>query len=59
MFSNATIALILAIGVAGWVYSKVNLSTGGNTQSTLIVTAVAAVFTFVLALILIGFIPGA
>lgn len=48
--SNWIVALMLAAGVAGWVYSKMSRRLGyGNTQSLWIVVAAAfvAVFLFV------------
>jgi hypothetical protein len=36
MFSNLTVGIVLGIGVAGWVYAKLQRYTGGNTQSSLI-----------------------
>ncbi len=47
--SNAVIALLIALGAAAWIYSKMMRSTGGNTQSVLVVAGIsgALIFMFV------------
>lgn len=58
MFSNLTIGFLFGAGFAAWVYSKVNRSTGGNTQSALIVAGCAGVGAMVLVTIILGmFVP--
>ena len=52
--SSLVVALFLAIGVSGWVYSKVTRRTGGLTQSDIIVTAVVGVMVFIVAWTLLG-----
>lgn len=51
------VALFLALGVAGWTYSKITRRTGGLTQSDIIVTAVVGVIVFFVAWSLISMIP--
>ena len=52
--SAVVVALFLAIGVSGWVYSKVTRRTGGIAQSDIIVTAVVGVIVFIVAWTLLG-----
>lgn len=47
--STVVVALFLAIGIAGWTYSKITRRTGGNTQSDAIVTGVVGVIVFFVA----------
>jgi hypothetical protein len=54
MFSNVTIGLIFAIGFGGWVYAKINRSTGGNTTSALTVAGGAGLIAFLLIVIILG-----
>lgn len=56
--SNEVIGLLFAVGAGAWVYAKTARTTGGNTQSALIVAGVAAVFVFLIIWILLGFVPG-
>ncbi len=51
------IALIFAIGVGGWIYSKVQHRTGGITQTSLLMAGVAGVIVFIFAIILFSFLP--
>lgn len=55
--SNVFIGILLAIGFGGFVYAKVQKSTGGNTQTSLMVAGIAAFFAFVLCLVVFGFLP--
>jgi hypothetical protein len=50
----ALVAFLFAVGFATWVYSKVQRSTGGNTQNSLVVSGIAAVFGFVILLIILS-----
>lgn len=43
------IALLLAIGIAGWTYSKITQRTGGLAQSDMIVTGVVGLLVFMVA----------
>lgn len=38
--SNFVVALVMGIGCGGWVYSRVQRRTGGNTQTSLIAAGV-------------------
>lgn len=42
------VALMLAVGAATWVYSKVMNRTGGNTQNALIIASVSGIMAFVM-----------
>jgi hypothetical protein len=57
MFGNATIALLLSLGFAAWVYAKIMRSSGNNTKSALTVAGCAALVCFILALMLLNLIP--
>ncbi|MES2971735.1 MAG: hypothetical protein V4702_05435 [Patescibacteria group bacterium] len=46
--SNVTVGLLMGIGFAAWVYSKLMHSTGGNTKNALIVATCAGVGAAVL-----------
>lgn len=50
--STVVIALLIAVGIAAWIYSKLMRSTGGNTRDSIIVSAVLAVLIFALVLFL-------
>jgi len=54
MFSNLTIGFLLGVGFAGWVYSKLMRSTGGNTKNSLIVAACAGLAAMVVVITLMG-----
>lgn len=47
--STVVVALFLAIGIAGWSYSKITRRTGGIAQSDIIVTGVVGVIVFFVA----------
>lgn len=57
MFSNATVALLVAIGFSGWVYAKIQKQTGNNTQTSLIVAGLSAGLVFLVVWTIMGFIP--
>ncbi len=57
MFSNATVALLVAIGFGGWVYAKTQKHTGNNTQTSLIVAVLCAGLAFLTVFTIMGFIP--
>lgn len=46
--SGVLIALFAAAGVGGWVYSKINRRSGGNTQTDIVVTGLVAAFAFLI-----------
>lgn len=46
--SHVLIAFLLAIGVAGFVYSKITRRTGGLTKNDLTIAGMAGVFAFVI-----------
>jgi ABC-type dipeptide/oligopeptide/nickel transport system permease component len=45
--SNVVVGLFLALGVGAWTYSKTMQRTGNNARASLILTAIAALFAFV------------
>lgn len=53
MFTNATIALLAALGFGGWVYSKIQRQTGGNTKSSLTVAGLSALVAFIVIITLL------
>ena len=48
--SHVLIAFMLAVGVAGFVYSKITRRTGGLTKNDLTIAGMAGVFAFVMVL---------
>lgn len=54
----AVVALFFAAGAATWIYTKLNRSSGGNTQSSLIVSGILGVFAFVAMLIILKVVDG-
>ena len=51
-------ALLFAIGGGAWLYNKLMRTTGGNTQSAIIVTIMASIFMFAFFWMFIDFIAG-
>jgi len=54
---NGLIAFLMAIGASAWVFNKMQRSTGGNTQNSIIVAVAAAIFLFVITILVLGLIP--
>jgi hypothetical protein len=54
MFSNVTIALLVSVSAAAWIYAKTQRSTGNNTQTSLTVAGISAGILFILTLIVLG-----
>ncbi len=52
--SAPVVAFLFATGFMAWVYSKVQRSTGGNTQNSIIVSVIAWIFAFVAFLLVLG-----
>ncbi len=48
------IALMMSLGISTWVFNKVMKRTGGNTQNSLIITVITAVFVFIITLVLLS-----
>jgi hypothetical protein len=55
--STFIIALLLALGGGTWAYTKIQRTTGGNTQTSLLMGAIAGVILFILTFIIFGFLP--
>jgi hypothetical protein len=55
--STFIIALLVAISGGTWAYTKIQRSTGGNTQTSALMGAVAGVILFILIFIIAGFLP--
>lgn len=51
------IALLVAAGGGTWAYTKIQRITGGNTQTSLLMGAIAGVILFILTFIVFGFLP--
>lgn len=56
---NLMVSLFAGAGVATWVYAKIMRSSGGNTQSALIVTGFAGLAAFVVMMLIMNAIPQA
>lgn len=44
--SSTLLAFLFAVGVGGWVYSKTDHRTGGNTKTNIIVTGLVGIIAF-------------
>lgn len=54
--SNATIGFLFGIGIAAWIYARMQRSTGGNTKSSLTVAGVTGLVGFIFVTLLLGMI---
>lgn len=54
--SNILVAFLLGIGFAGWVYSKIQRQTGGNTQTSLVAAGASGFVAFLLMWIIMSMI---
>jgi UPF0716 family protein affecting phage T7 exclusion len=52
----SVVALMFSAGFATWVYAKIQRKTGGNTQNSLVVSAIAFIFGFIFMLLVLGFV---
>ena len=52
--SNAFIGLLLAVGVGGWVFSKVSQRTGGSNQKAASAAVIAGILAFMIMLTALG-----
>lgn len=55
--STFLIALFVALGGGTWAFTKIQRTTGGNTQTSALMGAVAGVILFLLVWIVFGFLP--
>jgi hypothetical protein len=55
--STTLIALLVAVGGGTWAFTKIQRITGGNTQTSALMGAVAAVLLFILVFIIASFFP--
>ncbi len=53
--STLMIALLLALGGGTWVYTKIQRSTGGNTQTSLLMGGIAGFILFLFTIIVFSF----
>jgi|GEM_PF-4661452 len=56
MVGNGLIALVLAIGCAGWIYTKLSRNSGGNAKNAAIGALVAGACIFMVAIFILGMI---
>lgn len=54
MFSNATVGILMGLGLGAWVYNKAYKSNGGNSQNALILAAASAFGTFLVIVTLLS-----
>lgn len=52
---NTAMALLVAVGAAGWVYAKMMKNTGGKTGEVVIFTVATAVIIFVFLRVVLSF----
>jgi hypothetical protein len=57
MLPNAIVGLFAAAGISAWVFAKMQRQNGGNTQSSLIVAASAALLAFLFVVTLMSYLP--
>ncbi len=55
--STFLIAFLVALGGGTWAFTKIQRTTGGNTQTSALMGAVAGVILFLLIFIVAGFLP--
>ena len=55
--STFVIALLVAIGGGTWAFTKIQRITGGNTQTSSLMGAIAAIILFILVFIIASFLP--
>lgn len=48
------VALLFAVGLGTWAYTKIMRSTGGNIQSSAITAGIAGLFAFVIMLMILN-----
>ena len=56
--SDALIGLMLAAGVAGWVFNKIGIRTGGSTPKAVATSLIAGILAFMLMITILRFVPG-
>jgi hypothetical protein len=56
MFTGGMIGFLVGISAATWVYSKMMRSSGGNTQSSLIVAAIVGLISFLVIMTVVSLI---
>lgn len=55
----AVVALLFGAGISTWVYTKVMRTTGGNTQSSLVVAAITFLFSFIAFWLILNYVDRA
>lgn len=55
--STFLIAFLVALGGGTWAFTKIQRTTGGNTQTSVMMGAIAGVILFILVVIIFGFLP--
>ena len=55
--NDVFVALMLSVGVGGWVYNKVDKRTGSNTQRSATAAGIAAVLAFLSMITMLRFVP--
>ncbi len=56
--SDVLIGLMLAAGVAGWVYNKIGIRTGGSTPKAISTSIIAGILAFMTMITILRFVPG-
>lgn len=51
------IALLVAVGGGTWAFTKIQRITGGNTQTSVLMGAIAGIILFIFVFIIAGFLP--
>lgn len=56
MFSNLMIGALAGLGAGGWIYAKLQRSTGGNTSSSLTAAGLCGLLICVVVTTALGFV---
>ena len=48
------VGVLAALGISAWIYPRINRSSGGNTQTALIVSGIGGFFVFLFVVTLLG-----
>lgn len=54
--SNFVISLLVAAGSGTWIYTKLQRKSGNNTRPSLVASAIAALFIFIVLIVILNMI---
>jgi hypothetical protein len=56
--SDVVISLMLTAGVAGWIFNKIGIRTGGSTPKAIATSVIAGILAFMTMMTVLSFVPG-